>query len=249
MKYCLLLICVGITSAVTAQFNMNFYTQAGGNYTTIRIPRTTGIEKANGGYGWQLGIGTEYHTSFGYFVYLGIGVRQESYNKDSVSAFFPDTVTQFKYKPFFLNFPVGIGWQFPVEKKLSLKVYAGLNVQVGVSGKVTRRDLYYMFDSTTQKTVLTRTDISEHDMRFGRNSRKKYTYDYTNSNWGAHIGAGIVLNNSFELNIFYHHGFTNFLPNRDAAVEINKLSFFEVNARIYLPNNYIRSKNKGRNGY
>ena len=45
---------------------------------------------------------------------------------------------------------------------------------------------------------------------------------------GAHnIGAGIDLNNSFELNVFYHHGFTNFLPNRDAAVEINKLSFLK----------------------
>jgi outer membrane protein with beta-barrel domain len=250
MRYCLLLICVWITFTATAQFNMNFYTQAGGNYTTIRIPRTTGIETSNGGYGWQLGIGTEYYTSFGYFIYLGIGVRNEVYNKDSTSAFFPDTVSKFKYKPLFLSIPFGIGLKLPLEKKLSLKIYAGLNIQVGVSGKVTKRKLYYTFDSATQQTVLTKTDVSKHDIRFGRNSDARYAYDYNNSNWGAHIGAGIELNNSFELNVFYHYGFTNFLPDRDAAVEINKLSFIEVNARIYLPDNYIGTKKKsGRNGY
>jgi hypothetical protein len=131
-----------MTFAATAQFNMNFYTQAGGNYTTIRIPRTSGIETSNGGYGWQLGIGTEYHTSFGYFIYLGIGVRNETYNKDSLSTFTPDTVSQLKYRPLFLSVPFDIGLKVPLEKKLSLKIYAGLNIQVGVSGKVTKRNYY-----------------------------------------------------------------------------------------------------------
>ena len=68
MKYCLLLIIIFSTAVANAQFNMNFYTQAGGNYTTIRIPRTTGVESSNGGFGWNVGIGTEYHTVFGYFL-------------------------------------------------------------------------------------------------------------------------------------------------------------------------------------
>lgn len=249
MKYCLLLICIVLTLSATAQFDFKFYTQAGANYTTIRIPRTTGIETSNGGYGWQLGIGTEYHTKFGFFLSLGVDGRNESYKRDSISFFFPDTVTQYKNKVFFIGFPVGIGWQIPIDKRLSLKVYTGLNVQIGVAGKVNRRDLYYVFDSTTQQTVLTRTESSEHDMRFGRTSPKKYPRDLANSNWGIHVGTGINFNNSVELNVFYHHGLTNFLPNRDAAVEINKLSFFEVNTRIYFPNNFGRSKSKGRNGY
>ncbi len=244
MKYCLLLIIIFSTAVANAQFNMNFYTQAGGNYTTIRIPRTTGVESSNGGFGWNVGIGTEYHTVFGYFLYVGVGLAKESYSKDSVSAFFPDTVTNFIYRPLFLSFPFGVGYQFPLNKKVSLKVYGGLNIQVGVSGKVNRRDLYYMYDSTLQQTVLTRTEISEHDMRFGRVSRKKYSYDYANSTWGAFVGTGICLNNSFELNVFYHHGFTNFLPGRDFAVEINKLSYFEINARMYLPNHYFGGKKK-----
>lgn len=249
MKYCLLLICVVLTLSATAQFDFKFYTQAGANYSTIRIPRTTGIETSNGGYGWQLGIGTEYHTQFGFFLYLSTAVRKENFSKDSLSAYYPDTVSKLKYSPLFISFPVGVGVQFPIDKKLSLKLYGGLDVQIGVAGKSKRHDLYYVLDSSTQQAVLARSEVNEHDLRFGRNSRKKYAYDFANSNWEIHVGTGIDFNNSFELNVFYHHGFTNVLPNRDAAVEINKLSFFEVNARIYFPNNFGRPKNKGRNGY
>ena len=163
--------------------------------------------------------------------------------------FFPDTVAKFKYTPLFINFPFGIGWQFPLEKKLSLKLYGGLNIQVGVAGKVKKHNLFYQQDSTGEKPVLIRSESSDRDLRFGRSSRKKYPYDYANSNWGVQLGTGIDFNNSFELNVFYHHGFTNFLPNKDAAVEINKLSFFEVNARIYLPNDYLSERKKKRKGY
>jgi len=86
--------------------------------------------------------------------------------------------------------------------------------------------------------------VSKQNISFGRNSSERCAYDYNSSNCGAHVGAGI------ELNFFYHYGFTNFLPDRDAAPEINKLSFIEVNARIYLPDNYIGTKKKdGCNGY
>lgn len=250
MKYCLLLIGIFSTAVATAQFNMNFYTQAGGNYTTpIRITRTTGIETSNGGFGGQIGIGTEYHTAFGYFVYLGANLIKESYTKDSLSSYIPDTVSHFIYNPIFLNFPLGVGWQLPITKKLSLKAYGGLNVQVGVSGTVRRRISYYAYDSTQQQNVLIHTTRNEHDLRYGRLSRKRYTYDYANSNWGINIGTGINLNNSFELNVFYYHGFTNILPNRDFAVEVNKLSYFEVNARMYFPNHYFGKKKEKRSPY
>ena len=246
MKYCLLLIGIIVTYSASAQFNFKFYTQAGANYSDVRISRTTGVETTKDGFGWQGGIGTEYHTSFGYFVYIGANIRKESYRKDSISAFFPDTVSQVKYTPLFLSIPIGIGWEFPVEKNISLKAYGGLNIQVGVAGKANRHDLYYQRDSATAKPVLLRTETSEHDLKFGRNSRKKYAYDYANSNWGIQVGTGIMFCNSFELDVFYHHGFTNILPNKDAAVEINKLSFFEVNARLYLPNQYWSDKKKKR---
>ncbi len=248
MKYCLLLICIFLTAVSTAQYNINFYTQAGTNYTKVRIPKTPGIETTDGKFGWQVGFGTEYHTTFGYFVYLGAGVIKESYGKDSTSKALPDTVSHFEYHPLFINFPLGIGWQFPLAKELSLKLYVGLNMQVGVSGKASKHNLYYKYDSGRQKNILMRTDGSEHDLRFGRASTRANSYDYANTNWGAQLGAGINLKNSFELSVFYHHGFTNFLPGRDAVDEINKLSYFELDARIYLPNSYFRNK-KEKEGY
>ncbi len=249
MKYCLLLICIVLTLSATAQYDFKFYTQAGANYSTIRIPKTTGIETSNGGYGWQLGLGTEYHTKFGFFLYLSTAIRKETFSRDSLSAYYPDTVSQLKFSPLFVSFPVGIGVQLPLNKKISLKLYGGLNVQIGVAGKLKRRDLYYVLDSSTQQPVLARSAISEHDLQFGRNSTKRNPQDLANTNWEAHLGAGVNFNNSIELNVFYHHGFTNFLPNRNSSVEINKLSFFEVNARIYFPNNFTSSKHRGRNGY
>lgn len=233
-----------ISTAAFSQFNMNFYGQAGGNFSSVRITRTTGIEKSNGGYGWQAGIGTEYQTNFGYFLYLGAGLRHETFEKDSTSAFFPDTISQFKYAPLFLNLPFGIGYPLQLNKNVTLKLYAGLNVQVGVAGKVVRHDLFYQQDSAGGPPALIRTETNKHDLHYGRSSSKRFSYDLANSNWGINIGAGIDLMKSLEVNVFYHHGFTNFLPNRDAAKEVNKLGFFEVNARVYLPNSYINKRTK-----
>jgi hypothetical protein len=245
MKYCLLLIGIFLTVTATAQFPFNFYVQAGGNYTTIRIPRTTGIETSDGGFGGQVGIGTEYHTVFGYFVYLGAGIRQQSFEKDSLPSYHGDTVSQFKYNPVFINVPVGIGWQFPLKKNLDLKLYGGLNVQIGVAGKVRKHTLYYSRDSVTQQPVLTREESNSHTLKFGRASRRNVSYDFASTNFTAHLGAGILFNQSLELNVFYHYGFTNFLPNQAFAEEINKLSYFEVNAKIYIPRAYFGSKKHG----
>lgn len=242
MKYCLLLIGILFTLAATAQFPINFYAQAGGNYSTIRIPRTTGIETTNGGFGGQIDIGTEYHTVFGYFFYLGLGIKQESFKKDSLPSHYRDTVSQFKYTPVFANIPIGIGWQFPLKKNLDFKLYGGLNIQIGVAGKVSKHTLYYSADSVTQQPVLTREESNDHDLKFGRASSKRLVYDFASTNFGGHLGAGIVINQSFELNVFYHYGITNFLPNGAKAEEINKLDYFEVNARIYIPNAYFGNK-------
>ena len=242
MKYCLLLIGIFLTLAATAQLPINFYAQAGGNYTTVRIPRTTGMETSNGGFGEQLDVGTEYHTVFGYFVYLGVGIRQESFNKDSLSLYYRDTVSQFKYTPVYVNVPVGIGWQCSLSKNIDFKLYGGLNIQIGAAGKIHKHTLYYSRDSVTQQPVLKHEETYTHNLTFGKASRKKFGYDFASTNFGGHLGAGILFNQSLELNVFYHYGFTNFLPNGAVAEEINKLSYFEINARIYIPNAYFGNK-------
>jgi len=230
-----------------AQFN--FYTQAGANYTHVRITRTTGIEKTQDGAGWQAGIGTEYHTKFGYFIYLGAGLRQETYERDSLSLYFQDTVTEYHYRPLFINFPWGIGYEFPLNKQVSVKLFGGLNPQVGLAGTVTKNILFYATDSTNDFYHLIKQESGTHNLKYGRASRRTYAYDMANANWGLHVGVGLTFMNSAQVNVFYHHGFTNFLPNRDAAQEINKLSFFEINLRAYFPNDYLNERKKKRKGY
>ncbi len=242
MKYLLLVIicCTGIT----AMSQFNFYTQAGANVAHVGVTRTTGIEKTKDGLGWQAGFGTEYHTQFGYFVYLGAGLRYQSYERDSLSLYFQDTVTQYKYRPLFINFPFGIGYEFPLKKQLSIKLYGGLNTQVGLAGKVTKSNLFYGTDSTNDLFHLIKEESGTHDIKYGRASRRRYAYDMGNANWGINVGVGLNFMNSAQVNVFYHHGFTNFLPNRDAADEINKLSFYELNVRLYFPNKYLNERKK-----
>src|SRR6185369_17047419 len=123
-----------------------------------RVTRTTGIEETKGGFGWQAGVGTDYHTVFGYFLYMGAGLRRETWERDSLSHYFQDTVYEYHYSPLFLALPFGIGYQFPLDKKLSLKVYGGLNVQVGLAGNVKKNVLFYSFDSATNTSSLTREE-------------------------------------------------------------------------------------------
>src|ERR1043166_7303836 len=147
MKYLLLMIsfCTGVTAM--AQFS--YYGQAGANYTDVRVTRSTGIEETQGGFGWQLIGGAEYHTQWGYFLYLGTGLRHQEYERDSLSNYVQDTVYEYHYRPLFINFPFGIGYRFPINKNLGIKVYGGMNMQVGLRGHVTKNVLYYGYDSSS----------------------------------------------------------------------------------------------------
>jgi hypothetical protein len=242
MKYLLLMISLCIGTASVAQFS--FYGQAGANHTDIRITRTTGIEKAEGGFGWQLIGGTEYNTQFGFFLYIGGGLRHQAYERDSLSHYFQDTVYQYLYRPLFINFPFGIGCQFPLDKNLKLKVTGGLNSQVGLSGNVTKNVFYYSYDSATNTSSLVKHTSNEHNIKYGRQSKRGYNYDLANTNWGIHLAVGLNFMNSGEVSLGYFHGFTNFLPNRDAAEEINKMSFLELNLKLYFPNEFLNGRKK-----
>jgi hypothetical protein len=242
MRHLLLMVCICVFGAANAQFS--FYGQAGANYTDIRITRTTGIEKDDGGFGWQMIGGLEYHTQFGYFLYMGAGLRHQAYERDSLSYYYQDTVYQYLYRPLFINFPFGIGWKFPLDKNLSLKAYGGMNMQVGLGGSVTKNVLYYSFDSATNSSSLVREESSKHGIKYGRKTNKQYAYDLANTNWDLQLGVGLTFMNSAEVAVAYHHGFTNFLPNKDQAYEINKMSFIEVNLKFYFPNAYLDERKK-----
>src|ERR1700755_46936 len=129
MKYLILLLGIFMTTAIHAQFGL--YVEGGGNYSALRATRSQGVVDCKGGYGWQVGFGTEYHTDFGYFLYLGLDLASQNFKKSSTK----DTVVSHNtYKPLFVNFPFGIGYQFDLSKDVGFRVYGGINTQVGVGG-------------------------------------------------------------------------------------------------------------------
>jgi Outer membrane protein beta-barrel domain len=250
MKYLFLVLGLIAGTAAMAQTNFfNFYIQGGGNNTDLHIVHTEKIEKINTGHGWQVLGGLQYNTHFGFFLYFNTGLRQQSYEIDSLSSDHPDTVQKSVYKPLFLDFPVGIGYKVPLMKNVSLKLYGGANVQVGVSGKLKTDDLFYMYDSSSGSTILTTKISNSRTLKYGRSTQKKYGFDLNSTNWGLQAGAGINFLNSYELNASFHYGTSNIFPGRDRNFEIAHYRMVEINFRYYFPSDYMSEKEKRRKGY
>jgi len=238
MKYLLLLLGLFITAALHAQFG--FYAEGGGNYTALRATRSKGIVDGKGGYGWQAGIGTEYHTQFGYFLYLSMDLADQTFKKDSSSADGHTAVSNYTYKPLFLNFPFGIGYQFDLTQTVGFRVYGGINTQVGIGGNVTRNSSY-TFDSTGSHT-----SYDKHKIHYGRSVQvaNEFQSDVNNTVWGLTIGAGLNFSKSVEVAVFYQEGLTNILPGGDAAQEVNKLRSVSLNLKFYFPKNFYSKEIK-----
>jgi len=243
MKYLLLVLGLFVSAIANAQFG--FYTKAGANYSQLYITRGEGNQNGQGGFGWQLGGGVEYYTQFDFFLYLGLDVASESFKKDSTgSQGFQSVKSEYSYKPLFLNFPIGIAHQFNLNKTLGLKVYGGLTTQVGLGGSVNQHTNYYVMDSATGNPVKVRESNDKHNIQYGKNSTKEFRYDLANSNWGFNIGAGLNFNKSAEISIMYQRGFTNILPGKDGAPEVNKLGLIQLDLRLYFPKQYYNYKPK-----
>ncbi|MEO8711753.1 MAG: outer membrane beta-barrel protein [Parafilimonas sp.] len=244
MKYLLVVLGIFVSSLVHAQFG--FYAEGGLNYADLHVTRSAGEVTGKGGVGWQVGGGVEYHTQFGYFLYLGTQFASEQFKKDSVSQGFQSVVSNYTYKPLFVNVPFGIGYQFNLAKDIGFRVYGGLNTQVGVGGKVTRNTNFYTQDSATGQPIQVRTDNDTHKLNFGRSIQvqSEFRSDLANTVWGLNIGAGLNFSKSIEVAVIYQEGLTNILPGGDAAPEVNKLRSVTVNLKFYFPKNYYTTKQK-----
>src|ERR1041385_8703387 len=119
-----------------------------------------------------------------------------------------------------------------------------MDMQVGLGGHMTRNVLYYAYDSSTGSAQLVRTESTTKNIKYGKSIKKQFAYDLANTNWGLHLGVGLNFKNSAEFSVAYFHGFTNFLPEKDIAPEINKMSFLEFNVKLYFPNSYLEERKK-----
>ncbi|MEP6465430.1 MAG: outer membrane beta-barrel protein [Parafilimonas sp.] len=244
MRYLLLTLGVFISVALHAQFG--FYAQGGGNYSMLRSTRSQGQENGKNGFGWQAGIGTEYHTQFGYFLYFGADFSSQTFKKDSTSSGFHNVVSEYTYKPLFVNFPFGIGYQFDLTKDVGLKVYGGITTQVGVGGNLKHNTNYFVPDSTSGVPVHVRSDKETHPLHYGRSIQvsDEFQSDLGNTIWGLNVGAGLNFSKCVEVAVFYQEGLTNILPGGDAKPEVNKLRSVSIDVRFYFPKNYYTSKVK-----
>ncbi len=202
----------------------------------MHVVQTEKIEKIKPkGYGWQVLGGLQYNTHFGFFLYFDAGLRQQSYEIDSLSSDHPDTVQKSLYKPLFFDFPLGIGYQVPLTKNIRLKLYGGATMQVGVAGKLKTDNFYYTYDSSSGSTVLTTKISDSRQLKYGRFDQIKYGFDPGSTNYGVSAGAGINFLNSYELDASFHYGISNIFPGRDNNIEITKYRFVGINFRYYFP--------------
>ncbi len=247
MRYLFLLLFFFITGSAMAQFSFNG--KVGINDMHVRVSQTKIPDyQYSDQLGWQVGANVEYQTSsqIGFFLYIGAAFRHAGFDRDS--AFANDTAYLYSFRPNFLCLPFGAGYKFPLPNKdLQLKVYLGINPQIGVGGKLKTYQLYYNnpFIDPNAPTDLQKTLYSKRKVDFGDNaSSKKFAYDFAAANWGVQLGAGLDLKNIGEVELLYSHGFTNALPGKRKATEIAKFSFIDLNFKIDIPNKEIKLKKK-----
>lgn len=243
MKYWLLAFGIFISSAIQAQFG--FYAQAGGNATNLHVSRNPGgTVDGTFGYGWQASVGTEYHTQFGFLVFIEAGISQQRYGRDSSGATASRAiVAEYAYKPMFLNFPFGIGYQFPLSKQLALRVYGGATTQIGIGGKVRRKSTIYGKDSSGAQIVVGTEDDS-HKINFGRsiNLQSEFRSDIANAVWGLNAGVGLSVSQKFEVTAIFQSTLTNMLPGGDGIPEIDKLQSINIGLKYFFSRSYYHAK-------
>lgn len=244
MRYFLVALCICVAMFAKAQFSFN--ANAGSNYSYVHITTTAAANsKFRGGFGWQLGAGTEYKTGFGYFLYVGANFASRNYKRDS--AYNEDTVYTYSYHPLFINIPFGVGYKYPINKNLNLKFYVGLNTQVGAAGKIRKEKTFYSnpnIDPNADGSLVTET-VDKVPIQFGdKVSRKGRQYNFSVSNWGINPGIGLDFQNSFEAKLSYSYSFTNFLPGKRAAAENYKLRMVELNLKMDFPNQWYSAHKK-----
>ena len=237
MRYWLLSVGIFISFFAKAQFG--FYAEGGTNYSSVRATRSQGKVKGNGGAGWQVGIGTEYHTQWDWFLYFSLDVEGKSFKKTFDSLNQHKVIRNYTYKPILINTPFGIGYQFDVTKNIGLKVYGGVNVQIGTGGTVSQ-------STTLKDTSGDHNTYNKHNINYGRspNLQTEFQSDLANTLWGVNIGAGLNFNKSVEVGLMYQEGFLNILPGGDGVPEIDKLRSVYLNVKFYFPRNYYNAKQK-----
>lgn len=251
MRYIFFVLIILFSNAVAAQFTFN--AKVGINGMHVRVASTKIPDyRYSDGLGWQVGGNVEYQTSsqLGFFLYMGAAFRHSGNDRDSAFAAL-DTGNVYSYRPNFVAIPYGIGYKFPLKNKdMRLKVYVGLQPQIGVGGKLKTYQLYYNnpFIDPNASTELQKTLSDNRKINFGDNaSSKKFSFDYAIANWGVQTGIGLDLVKMGEIELLYSHGFTNALPGRRKTLEIAKFSFLDLNLKLDLPNKAINkhlAKNK-----
>lgn len=229
-----------------AQFSLHAY--AGPNLTDINV-RNTRVQdiKYQSNIGWQFGSGVEYQTSphIGLFMHLGASFVHRSFFKDSTVS--GDTIFSYSVRPNFIGLPLGAGYKFPLKNdRLTLKVYAGINIQIGLSGQ--QYKYKYFYNNTIidpgAPSGLQKELIGVENIRFGDRNKKDFSFDYASTDWQFLLGTGLMLDNKYELMLTYNKGLTNILPGRRTTPEIQQFTLVNLNFKYILPTTIFDPKRK-----
>lgn len=246
MRFLILAVFFYLSSNANAQFSLHAY--AGPNLTDVNVrnTRVQNIEYQTN-VGWQIGSGVEYQTSphIGLFMHLGASFVHRSFFKDSAIA--SDTVFSYSIRPNFVGLPLGAGYKFPLKnERLTLKVYAGVNIQIGLSGQ--KYKYKYFYNNTiidpNAPSGLQKDLIGVENISFGDRNRRDFTFDYASTDWQFLFGTGLMFDKKYELMLTYNKGFTNILPGRRTTPEIQQFTLVNLNFKYIFPTTIFDPKRK-----
>ncbi len=245
MRFIIILLAILIVNSAIAQEQFTQKIYAGANYTNLNV-KSTNLNgyKYTSNVGWQAGVGTEFQPAlFNYFLYIDVGVKHLSYDRDTTHS--ADTVYSYALRPLFLEIPFGIGFKFPLKnQKYIFKVYGGMDVLIGLGGKLKTLQLYYNNPNIdpNSSSDLNKKVIAETSLNYGDRNRSTYIFNYATSNWSFQLGAGLDIKRTGELAVVYNIGLTNILPGGSITDEIQKIQVVELTLKLDFPNDILSKR-------
>ena len=138
--------------------------------------------------------------SQGWYMDMAILLETHSWKDTYYSALAKYKYMKVSTVPWYLNFPVHVGYRYPVSQGIKLFVNAGPYISVGLFGKMTYKTLTtddQTIKGTSYDNVFTAKDTD------GENVHKRL-------DWGVGLRMGLEIKNNYQIILGYDRGFNSF---------------------------------------
>ena len=196
MKNILSLIGIILLSHTTKA--QSIYVQGGVNFANISKTESGRVEKNNILTTLNAGLTTSFKLSS--IVSLEPGILFSGKGAKAKTTFTDNSYVSTKFNPYYIEVPVNITFNLPLDLKSKIFVYAGPYAAIGVGGKSISDLVVGNLTTTVERKI-----EYDNDNPFTSEQEDAAYYKLKRFDYGINVGAGLMLSN-FKLMLNYGHG-------------------------------------------